>query len=174
MCKLLATWTIAHLDKNGVFYGDAAMVKASVLPLEDLTLEQVEAYLGAIEASGLIVRFEARGRKWQYWPGFENNQIALRKDREHTDFPDPPSAAENAANERAPGEQSPDNRGTTAGSLPDNLRKVSGNDPASCRKASRELPPQINVIETNSGVIEDHCDLDLDLSTNTVILSDSM
>lgn len=91
-CKLLATWTIAHLDYNGIFYGDPAMVKSIIFPRRtDLTIEQVEAYLCAMEKVGLIVIFEANGDLWQWWPGFAHNQIGLRPDKEaRSRYPEPP------------------------------------------------------------------------------------
>lgn len=45
--------------------------------------------LDAMEAGGLIVRFEALGRRWMFWPGFGENQPYLRSEKEKTDFPPP-------------------------------------------------------------------------------------
>ena len=45
-CRLLATWIISHLDKNGVFYGDPVMVRSLIFPRRvDIEVAQVEAYL---------------------------------------------------------------------------------------------------------------------------------
>lgn len=92
-CKLLATWTIAHLDKNGVFYGDPILVRSAIFPRRlDVSIEQMEHYLEAMAKAGLIVIFETKGEKWQWWPGFVENQTGLRQDREGTEFPSPPDA----------------------------------------------------------------------------------
>lgn len=92
-CRLLATWIIPHLDKNGVFYADPAMVKSYVFPRRaDITTEQVQEYLDCLVYAGLVVFFEAKGDTWQHWPGFMDNQVGLRADRETTDFPQPPEA----------------------------------------------------------------------------------
>ncbi len=88
--RLLATWTIAHLDKRGVFYGDPDTVRGYVAPmLAHLTHARVAAILDDMERVGLIERFNAGGRIWQVWPGFGHNQPYLRGEREASDFPDP-------------------------------------------------------------------------------------
>jgi len=90
-CRLLATWIIPYLDLNGVYYADPTMVKSAVFPRRaDITPEMVAGYLDAIEGIGLIVRFEAKGDLWQWWPGFAGNQVGLRRDRESTTYPLPP------------------------------------------------------------------------------------
>lgn len=90
-CRLLATWIISRLDFRGVFRGDAVMVKSIIFPRRgDITNEQVEDCLRAMEDIGLIYRFEAKGDVWQCWPGFADNQAGLRADRETTNYPIPP------------------------------------------------------------------------------------
>jgi len=89
-CRLLATWTISNLDCRGVFYCDPAMVRSYVFPRRmDVTLEDIERHLLAMESVGLIEIFYAKGDVWQCWPGFPENQIGLRAERETKDFPDP-------------------------------------------------------------------------------------
>ena len=91
--RLVATWTIAHLDKRGVFYGDPDTVRGYVAPmLSHLTHDRVAGILADMERVGLIERFQAGGRVWQVWPGFEHNQPYLRGEREASDFPDPSGA----------------------------------------------------------------------------------
>lgn len=90
-CRLFATWCISHLDIHGVFYANPQLVRSLVFPRrDDVTNAQVAGYMDAMEAYGLIVRFESNGELWQYWPGFEHNQIGIRYDRESSDFPLPP------------------------------------------------------------------------------------
>jgi hypothetical protein len=48
---LLYTWLIPHLDFNGVFYGDAQMIKSLVFPRRNCTVRQVENWLQAMEAA---------------------------------------------------------------------------------------------------------------------------
>lgn len=97
--RLFATWTISHLDKNGVFYGDPQSARSAVFPMrEDVTNAQVAGYLADMERVGLIERFEGGGRVWQAWPGFAHNQSYLRKDLENTAFPAPPQNSDDPAN----------------------------------------------------------------------------
>ena len=91
-CRLLATWTISHLDVNGVFYADPVLVRSLIFPRRtDITAERVESYLIAMENVGLIVRYRANGDVYQHWPGFRGNQVGLRVDREKPDYPPPPA-----------------------------------------------------------------------------------
>ena len=93
--RLLATWMIPQLDKNGVFYADPAVVKSLVFPMRpEVSIDAVSRILDAMEAASLIVRFEALGRRWLSWPGFAENQPGLRQDRERSEFPEPPKLSE--------------------------------------------------------------------------------
>lgn len=96
--RLLATWTIAHLDLNGVFYADPAMVRSMVFPRRTDSLEAIEGYLQDMARVGLIVLFESGGEMWQYWPGFEHNQPGLRRERERSQYPMPPTCGQSADN----------------------------------------------------------------------------
>jgi len=126
-CRLLATWIISHLDKHGVYHGDPAIVKSYVFPRrDDVTVEEVDGYLREMETAGLIVRFEAKNDCWQWWPGFANNQVGLRADRETTDFPPPPSETPELAND-------------TSGNLPDDCRKDAGKKPAEEKLSEEKL-----------------------------------
>lgn len=117
-CRLLATWLISHLDKHGVYHGDPAIVKSYVFPRRsDVTVEDVDRYLDEMQAVGLIVRFNAKRDQWQWWPGFADNQVGLRADRETTNFPQPP-------------DDTPEGWGEDAGSLPDDCRSDAGKMPA--------------------------------------------
>lgn len=87
-CRLLATWLIAHLDKNGVFYGEPMMVKSYVFPRRhDVSIDDIARCLTAMESVGIIVRFYAKEEWWLCYPSFAANQVGLRPERETTDFP---------------------------------------------------------------------------------------
>lgn len=122
--RLLATWMLPQLDLNGVFYADPAVVRSLVFPMRpEVSIDAVSRILDAMEAAGLIVRFEALGRRWLSWPGFAENQPGLRQDRERTDFPEPPKLSERS----------------TSGTLP----TFAGENPATAgnpREFSRENP----------------------------------
>lgn len=88
--RLIATWCIPHLDKNGVTYGDARKVRALVVPMLDLTTSQVNEAIAAMNDFGLIRLFNVNGEMWMHWPGFANNQTMSALARERTSFPAPP------------------------------------------------------------------------------------
>ncbi len=104
-CRLLATWTISFLDHHGVFYADPLIVRSQVAPLIGITEQKVSECIQAMAKAGLIVLFEQGGRKWQYWPGFAENQVGLRITRERSEFPNPPTGEQKGPTE-APKTQS--------------------------------------------------------------------
>lgn len=91
--RLIATWCIPHLDKNGVTYGDARKVRALVVPMLDLTTAQVNEAIAAMNDFGLIRLFNVNGEMWMHWPGFSDNQTMSALARERTSFPEPPTEA---------------------------------------------------------------------------------
>jgi hypothetical protein len=123
-CRLLATWTIPQLDMRGVFYGDPVTVRALIFPMrENITSSRVRGYMIAMHEAGLIQIFESDGRYWQSWPGFADNQVGLRSERENTEYPEPPEVG---------------------GNLPDNFRQTSGKlPPISPQKVNLNLNKKI-------------------------------
>lgn len=89
--RLIATWCIPHLDKNGVTYGDARKVRALVVPMLELTTAQVNEAITAMNDFGLIRLFNVNGEMWMHWPGFADNQTMSALARERTSFPEPPA-----------------------------------------------------------------------------------
>ena len=147
-CRLLATWIISQLDVRGVFYGDPAMVKSYVFPRRaDITIDDVRGYLDEMQATGLIVLFEAKGDIWQFWPGFTDNQAGLRADRETTEFPEPPDP------ESAPSEPGPAGAHPAASAEPEHA----GHSPDTCRNDAGEPPddsPQKRIEHEVKGIEE--------------------
>lgn len=148
-CRLLATWTIAHLDMRGVFYGDPAIVKSYVFPRRaDVTIEDVERYLQIMantkdgDGVPLIILFEARGELWQYWPQFAANQVGLRADRESSDFPCPPdSDKHDEANSQYDAGRLPEDCRKTAGDTPAEEKLSEGNNDNDTREPELPIPP---------------------------------
>ena len=95
--QLLFTWLIPHLDCNGCFYGSAQMIKSLVVPRKNWTKNQIEVWLKIMEASKnsegnpLICRYTVgvgvNAEQYLFMPGFEGEQIGLRKDKEKGEFP---------------------------------------------------------------------------------------
>jgi len=137
-CRLLATWIIANLDIQGVFHGDPTMVRSSIFPRRaDITDEQVQEYLLAMQEQKLLALYDAKGDAWQYWPGFLGEQIGIRADREATTYPPPP--AELAAD---PWKWVAEHSGGDPARIP----QESGKNPAE-EKLSKEKLSKENIIE---------------------------
>ncbi len=86
---VVMTWTLAHLDKNGVFYASARKIKGAVVPmLDEISAEDCQAAIEAAERVGLIKTFEHEGQLYQVWPGFLDNQRGLHVERERTMLPE--------------------------------------------------------------------------------------
>lgn len=98
--RLIATWMIPFLDKNGVMCAEPSLVRADLIPLrEDKTSADVARALENMEDVGLISFFQHGGRRWLVWKNFAANQhSSWRPDREATTFPDPPNSAEVGSN----------------------------------------------------------------------------
>jgi len=132
-CRLLATWIISNLDCRGVFYGDPAMVKSYVFPRRaDVTMDQVTGYLETMSKVGLIVLFDAKGETWQYWPGFADNQIGLRAERERTTFPPPPGYIPQ-----------------DDGKMPETIPPSGGEMPDAIPQDDGEMPAEVKLKEVN-------------------------
>lgn len=142
--RLLATWLLAHLDFRGVFYADAIRVRTQVFSMrEDLTTLRVKHCLEAIEAVGLFKTFKARNQVWMFWPGFEHNQINLRKDRESSPYPPPPADyVPEDSDEFPPEPEDP------CDDYPEDIRQTSGNVPEGIPPKMPEDVPQ-NIREVN-------------------------
>lgn len=121
--QLAFTWAIAHLDYNGVIHGDPAVFKMIVFPRrKDITEDEIEHFINEWNELGLIIIYEAVDDIWLHFPGFDRNQVGLRKDRE-----------------RASGYPLPGQGNIIAGGLPEDCRKTAGELPQSSRGKLREV-----------------------------------
>ena len=106
---LLFTWLVAHLDREGRHDGDPAVVLGYVAPrVKSITVADVERALSAMNELGLIDWYEVDGDMYLSCPGFEKNQIGMRKNREAESEVPPP----------------PDKLRTNSGVAPDKLRQL--------------------------------------------------
>ena len=81
--RLAFTWLITFADCEGRTYGDPAIVRSMLFPRrEDVSIAQMERYIGEWVQVGLVVWYEADGDRWLFFPGFEQNQSGLNKSRE--------------------------------------------------------------------------------------------
>ena len=97
-CRLVATWIIPHLDKNGVMYGDPELVRSTVVPWRtEISMKQMRRHIKAMVDVGYAHQWECSGRTWLWFPAFEGEQQGLRPEREKTRWPSPPDACRIAA-----------------------------------------------------------------------------
>jgi len=80
--RLLYTWLIPNLDKNGCFSGEADVIKGMIFTRLPDTDEEIELYLDDLERVGLIIRYKVNGDMFLNVPDFEDRQPNLNKDRE--------------------------------------------------------------------------------------------
>ena len=77
------TWLVAFADKEGRVYGDPALVRSLLFPRrDDISVEDMEAYILEWHSIGLIEWYEAEDDLWICFPNFDKHQVGLRKDRE--------------------------------------------------------------------------------------------
>lgn len=81
--RLAFTWLITFADCEGRTYGDPAVVRSMLFPRrQDISIEQMEAFITEWAAKEMIVWYEAEGDLWIWFPNFEKHQTGLRKDHE--------------------------------------------------------------------------------------------
>ena len=80
--RMLYTWIIPHLDVEGRFYADPAMVKGAVVPrIKSFSETKISECLQDMAAVGLIMLYTVDGDEYLQLRKFEDHQN-LRKDRE--------------------------------------------------------------------------------------------
>ena len=118
--RLLFTWAIAHLDRDGKMSGDPRVFRGIVCPMLGHVNEAAcaRAMVDMVKC-GLACAYEdERGQLVILFTGFEEQQAGMRYDREpKSKFGAPPS----------------DGARTKPGYVPAWLRRAAGDDPAQCR-----------------------------------------
>lgn len=103
---LLFTWMIPHLDREGRMSGNPKIVKRTVFPLQNFSLDTIDKWLDQMQelkddvtGYGLVERYEVNGHQYLWMPGFDGEQGKARdpsatpswKMRESpSDIPPPP------------------------------------------------------------------------------------
>ncbi len=92
-CRLAFLLLVSFADREGRTYGDPKMVRSMIFPRrDDIAIEQIEQYLQNWHDNGMIVRYEAEGDMWIWFPNFEKHQPGMRKEREPaSEIPAPPA-----------------------------------------------------------------------------------
>ncbi len=88
---LLYTWLIAHCDDGGNMEGEAMAIKGRVVPMRDVSLQNVVAALDELEINNLVTFYEEKNgdtelEKFIHIIKWENFQT-LRADRTDNRFP---------------------------------------------------------------------------------------
>ena len=90
--RLLYTWLIPHLDVEGRFSADPAVVKGQIVPRLKMTKKKVWEYLQDMAQNELIILYEDDGDYYLEFTVFEKHQN-IRKDREAGSKIPPPDLA---------------------------------------------------------------------------------
>ena len=78
--RLLYTWMIPHLDREGRMSGSARIIKHTIFPLTSYSLLTVDKWLNDMQEQkgadgfGLVERYEVNGKLFLWMPGFESEQ----------------------------------------------------------------------------------------------------
>jgi len=89
---LMYTWILAHLDYNGSFYGDPAIIKGLVFPKRrEMSVRCIKNELINMLDLGLVKLYENNGSDYIFIPDFLDKQPKIQKDREgKSEIPAPP------------------------------------------------------------------------------------
>ena len=72
--SLIYTWMIPHTDDFGHLEGDPLSIRAKVVPMREISLDEIEGELKEMETVGVITRYEVEGEKYIEINGFEDFQ----------------------------------------------------------------------------------------------------
>lgn len=80
--RLIYTWLLAHLDAEGRFSADPAIIKGIVFPrIKKMTVNKIEKYLNEMSIKKLLILYQADGDKYLQYIKFREYQN-LDKNRE--------------------------------------------------------------------------------------------
>ena len=83
--------TVPHLDAEGRIIGHPKQLKRMVCGLRtDISEKYIETALGILHQRKFVIWYEIEGKKYLYFPAFEEHQPGLRKDREAPSVIPPP------------------------------------------------------------------------------------
>lgn len=90
--RLVWTWLLPHLDREGRFHADPVIIKGHALPyLKHHTEETIAAALQELAETKLIFLYAVNREPYLQFTQFDRNQPGLRKDREaESQCPPPP------------------------------------------------------------------------------------
>ena len=81
--RLLWTWLLPHLDREGRFYAEPSVVKGHAVPrLKNHTEITIAEDIQHLSDVGLIILYEVKGDRYLQYTQFDEHQIGLHKERE--------------------------------------------------------------------------------------------
>jgi len=97
--RMLFTWTIPHLDREGRIHGDPEVLRSIVAPrLAHITGEVVARCVAEWARAELVMWYDVDGDRFLAFPKFFDNQRGLHVERESpSDIPEPPESGVNPA-----------------------------------------------------------------------------
>jgi hypothetical protein len=145
VARLLFTWCIPFLDRDGRMTGEPRHVRSIIFPRRgDISVEQIAAYLAEMHMLGLVIWYfdDDAGDYFLAFPGFAGNQAGLRYDREQPSrYPPPP------AKPGGPPAWSPEPSRSDAGTMPDTdqerFLRLIGFNPEPSRSDAGVMPETI-------------------------------
>jgi hypothetical protein len=113
---------VAFLDKNGNCRADPEWLKSNIMPrAKAVASDHCRRFVAGLYRDGLAVPYMDGDMEYLHMPGFQGEQVGLRREKETTDIPTPIGF---------------DNE---TGTWPEKFRKESGNDPEVFRKAAGKM-----------------------------------
>lgn len=89
--RLLWTWLLPHLDREGRFFAEPSVVKGHAVPrLKNHTEKTITEHLRQLADVGLILLYEVNGDSYLQYNQFDEHQSGLHKEREPTSPCPPP------------------------------------------------------------------------------------
>jgi len=86
--KLIFTWSIPHTDDFGLLPHSSRTLKAMIVPMEDISMEDFGFHLETIVKAGLFDLFEYKGLKYFRVTKFDEHQTLKRDRKPVTLLPD--------------------------------------------------------------------------------------
>jgi len=130
---------ISWLDKNGNCHADPYWLKSNVmLRIHAVTPEDCRRFTLGLVKYRLAVLYEEENMPYLHFPGFREEQVGLRPDRENAEHPVPQGFDEES------------------GTMPERFRKPSGYDPERIRNESADKPSEeeVEVEEVQNPVLD--------------------
>lgn len=139
--RLLWTWCIPHADCDGRLPGSSRVLRAAVVPMLDVSNEDVSEAVADLVRCRLAVLYDSGGTRALQILKFADHQTGMRPDREApSKYGPPPDLLRTSSG------PTPDNSGPCSTTENDSTPEDSGPTP----EDSREGPPKLSEVKVSS------------------------